>query len=114
MKGNLWFGEQFRFYNFLGKKQADDIVSKSNIHTHFKQYRKSKTYSPTYVYSRRELFQSYVVFLTSKNIVEANIGYIYILLQLIFCSSKLNQVFSQQDPEEANAHPKPKSSSENF
>ena len=30
------------------------------------------------------------------------------------CSSKLNQVFSQQDPEEASAHPKPKSSSENF
>ena len=30
------------------------------------------------------------------------------------CSSKLNQVFSQKDPEGASAHPKPKSSSENF
>merc|ERR1712081_111648 len=30
------------------------------------------------------------------------------------CSPKLSQVFSQQDPEEASVHPKPKSSSENF
>ena len=56
----------------------NDIISKSDIYTRFKQHRKPKKYSPIYVYRRRELFQSDVVFFTNKDMVEVNNGYKYL------------------------------------
>ena len=72
------FGGKFRLAEYVGKKKADDIVTRSDIYTRFKQHRKSKKYSPIYVYNRRELFQSDVVFFTNKDMVEVNNGYRYL------------------------------------
>ena len=72
------FGGKNRLAEYVGKKKADEIVSKSDIYTHFKQHRKPKKYSPIYVYNRRELFQSDVVFFTNKDMVEVNNGYRYL------------------------------------
>ena len=72
------FGGKSRLAEYVGKKKADDIISRSDIYTRFKQHRKTKKYSPIYVYNRRELFQSDVVFFTNKDMVEANNGYRYL------------------------------------
>ena len=48
------------------------------IYTRFKQHRKPRKYSPIYMYSRRELFQSDVVFFTNKDMVEVNNCFIYL------------------------------------
>ena len=66
------FGGKFRLVEYVGKKKADDIVSRSDINTRFKQHRKTKKFSPIYVYNRRDLFQSDVVFFTNRDVVEAN------------------------------------------
>ena len=72
------FGGKFRLDEYVGKKKADDIVTRSDIYTRFKQHRKPKKYSPIYVYNRHELFQSDVVFFTNRDMVEANNGYRYL------------------------------------
>ena len=90
------FGGKYRLYDFVGKKQGDDIVSKSDIYTRFKQHRKSKKYSPIYVYNRRELFQSDVVFFTNKEMVEANNGYRY-LFTTIDVFTKMAWVYPLKD-----------------
>ena len=55
------------------------MISKSDIYTRFKQHKKPRKYSPIYVYNRRELFQSDVVFFTDKDMVEVNNGFKYML-----------------------------------
>ena len=72
------FGGKNRLAEYVGKKKADDIVSRSDIYTRFKQHRKPKKYSPIYVYNRRELFQSDVVFFTNKDMVGVNNCYRYL------------------------------------
>ena len=72
------FGGKNRLVEYVGKKKAEEITSKSDIYTRFKQHRKPKKYSPIYVYNRRELFQSDVVFFKNKDMVEANNGYKYL------------------------------------
>ena len=56
---------KYRLFEYFDKGTVNDIISKSDIYTCFKQHRKPKKYSPIYVYSRRELFQSDVVFFTN-------------------------------------------------
>ena len=72
------FGGKFRLVEYVGKNKAEEVTSKSDIYTRFKQHRKPKKHSPIYVYNRRELFQSDVVFFTNKDMVEANNGYKYL------------------------------------
>ena len=72
------YGGKYRLYEYFGKRKVNDIISKSDIYTRFKQHRKPRKYSPVYVYSRRELFQSDVVFFTNKDMVEANNGFRYL------------------------------------
>ena len=50
------FGGKSRLAEYVGKKKADDIISRSDIYTCFKQHRKPEKYSPIYVYNRAELF----------------------------------------------------------
>ena len=72
------YGGKYRLYKHMNKKQSDKIISKSDIYTRFKQHKKPRKYSPIYVYNRRDLFQSDVVFFTNKDMVEANNGYKYL------------------------------------
>ena len=72
------YGGKYRLYNYFDKKEIDETLSKSDIYTRFKQHKKPRKYSPIYVYSRRELFQSDVVFFTNKDMVAANNGYRYL------------------------------------
>ena len=65
-------------YNYFNKDYVNEALEKSDIYTRFKQHRKPKKYSPIYVYRKRELFQSDVVFFTNKEMVQANDGYRYL------------------------------------
>ena len=54
------------------------IFGRTDIYTRFKQHKKPRKFSPIYVYRKRELFQSDVVFFTNKDMVKANDGYRYL------------------------------------
>ena len=72
------FGGKNTLYNSFNKDDVNKTLEKSDIYTRFKQHRKPKKYSPIYVYRKRELFQSDVVFFTNKEMVQANDGYRYL------------------------------------
>ena len=72
------FGGKYRLYESYAKEDVDKALSKNDTYTRFKQHRRSKTFSPIYVYRKRELFQSDVVFFTRGELVEANHGYKYL------------------------------------
>ena len=72
------FGGKYRVYDAYRKKDVDKALQKSDIYTRFKQHRRAKTFSPIYVYKKRELFQSDTVFFTRPELVEANHGCKYL------------------------------------
>ena len=73
------FGGKYRLYKTYGdKEKVDAALSNNDIYTRFKQHRRSKYFSPIYVYKKRELFQSDVVFFTNKDLVDVNDGYKYL------------------------------------
>ena len=73
------FGGKYRLYESYGdKEKVDTALSNNDIYTRFKQHRRSKYFSPIYVYKKRELFQSDVVFFTNKDLVDVNDGYKYL------------------------------------
>ena len=72
------YGGKYRLYEVYNKKRVDDALHKNNVYTRFKEYRKLKTYSPIYVYKKRELFQSDTIFFTNKDLIKANNGYKYL------------------------------------
>ena len=72
------FGGKFRLYESYAKEEVDKALSKNDTYTQFKQYRRPKKFSPIYVYRKRELFQSDVVFFTRSELVKANHGYKYL------------------------------------
>ena len=72
------FGGKYRLYQYFDKKKANDLLAKSDIYTRFKQHKKPRKFSPIYVYNRRELFQSDVVFFTNEDMVKSNDGYKYL------------------------------------
>ena len=72
------FGSKHRLYEAYAKEDVDKALHKNDTYTSFKQHRRSKSYSPIYVYRKRELFQSDVVFFTKKELVDANNGYKYL------------------------------------
>ena len=75
------YGGKKRLYEIYDKKDVDDALVENNVYTRFKEYRKLSTYSPIYVYKKRELFQSDTIFFTNKDLVAANNGYRY-----LFCT----------------------------
>ena len=50
------FGGKYRLYEAYIKEYVDKALSKNDTYTRFNQYRRPKTFSPIYVYRKRELF----------------------------------------------------------
>ena len=73
------FGGKNQLYKLFKKEEVDESLAKSDVYTRYKQRKKPKRFSPIYVYRKRELFQSDVVFFTNKELVSANGGYKYLL-----------------------------------
>ena len=90
------YGGKDRLYKLYNNKDVDKALSNNDVYTRFKQHRKSKKYSPIYVYKKRELFQSDVVFFTNNEFVEANHGYQY-LFTTIDVFSKMAWVYPMKD-----------------
>ena len=90
------YGGKYRLYNMFKKGDVDRALKNNNIYSRFKQHRKSKKYSPIYVYRKRELFQSDVVFFTNKEFVDANHGYKY-LFTTIDVFTKMAWVYPMKD-----------------
>ena len=76
------FGGKYRLYDVYAKKNVDKALQKSDVYSRFKQHRRTKTFSPIYVYRKRELFQSDVVFFTRQELVQANHGYKYLFVTI--------------------------------
>ena len=90
------YGGKYRLYNIFKKGDVDRALKNNNIYSRFKQHRKSKKYSPIYVYRKRELFQSDVVFFTNKEFVDVNHGYKY-LFTTIDVFTKMAWVYPMKD-----------------
>ena len=90
------FGGKYKLYDLYNKDDVDKALSYNDVYTKFKQHRKSKSYSPIYVYNKRELFQSDVVFFTNNEFVEANHGYKY-LFTTIDVFTKMAWVYPMKD-----------------
>ena len=90
------YGGKYRLYNMFKKGDVDRALKNNNIYSRFKQHRKSKKYSPIYVYRKRELFQSDVVFFTNKEFVGVNHGYKY-LFTAIDVFTKMAWVYPMKD-----------------
>ena len=86
------FGGKYRLYEVYSKEKVDKALKKNDTYTRFKQYRKSKYYSPIYVFKKRELFQSDVVFFTRRELVEKNNGFKF-LFTTIDVFTKMTWVF---------------------
>ena len=76
------FGGKYRLYDVYAKKHVDKALQKSDIYSRFKQHRRATKFSPIYVYRKRELFQSDVVFFTRQELVQANGGYKYLFVTI--------------------------------
>ena len=70
----------YRNYPHLPRSTVDKALLKSEIYTKYKPYRKPKSYSPIYVSQLRELWQADLAFFRSRDIVEANAPYEYLLV----------------------------------
>jgi hypothetical protein len=90
------FGGKYRVYNSFAKKDVDKALEKSDVYSRFKQHRRAKSFSPIYVYRKRELFQSDTVFFTRPELVEANHGYKY-LFTTIDVFTKMAWVYPMKD-----------------
>ena len=86
------YGGKYRVYSYYPKSTVDEALKRSDTYSKFKQYKRSKKYSPIYVYKKRELFQSDVVFFTKPELVSQNNGYKY-LFTTIDVFSKMAWVY---------------------
>ena len=86
------FGGKYQLYNLFDKKEVNSALENNDIYSRFKQHKRAKKYSPIYVYKKRELFQSDVVFFTNQDLVDANNGYKY-LFTTIDVFSKMAWVY---------------------
>ena len=90
------FGGKYRLYDVYAKEHVDKALHKSDVYSRFKQHRRAKTFSPIFVYKKRELFQSDVVFFTRPELVKANNGYKY-LFTTIDVFSKMAWVYPMKE-----------------
>ena len=95
------YGGKYRLYENFDKREVDKALEENDTFTQFKQYRKPKSYSPIYVYKKRELFQSDVVFFSRKELVEVNDGYKY-LFTTIDVFSKMAWIYPMKENKCAN------------
>ena len=63
----------------ISKKGVEEFLSKNDIYSRYRQYKKPRKYSPIYVYKKRELFQADLVSFTNPQYVEVNEGFKYLL-----------------------------------
>ena len=61
------FGSKHRLYEAYAKEDVDKALHKNDTYSSFKQHRRSKSYSPIYVYRKRELFNLMLCFLPKRN-----------------------------------------------
>ena len=47
------FGGKYGLYNIFEKKTVDSALENNDIYTRFKQHKRSKKFSPIYVYKKR-------------------------------------------------------------
>ena len=94
------FGGQYRLYDAYAKKDVDKALHKRDVYSCFKQHIRAKTFSPIYLYRKRELFQSDVVFFTRQELVEANHGYKY-LFTTIDVFTKMAWVYPMKENKNA-------------
>ena len=83
-------------YEILQKGYVDKALKNNDIYTKFKQHKKSKKYSPIYLYRKRELFQSDVIFFTNEEFVDVNDGYRY-LFTTIDVFTKMAWIYPMKD-----------------
>ena len=95
------FAGKYRLYGNFNKRKVDKALEENDTFTQFKQHRKPKSYSPIYVYKKRELFQSDVVFFTRKELVEVNDGHKY-FFTTIDVFSKMAWVYPMKENKCAN------------
>ena len=76
----------------LKRGAITEFLDGNDIYTRFRQHKRAKTYSPIYVFKKRELFQADVVFFTDKDMVKENSGYKY-LFTCIDCFTKRAWVY---------------------
>ena len=74
------------------KDDIKQFLANNEIFTRFKKHRKTRKFSPIYVYTKRELFQADVIFFTNSEMVKANFGFRY-LFTCIDCFSKMAWVY---------------------
>lgn len=86
------FGGKNALYEKFDKDKVDKALTNNDIYTRFKQHKRPSKFSPIYVYKKRELFQSDVVFFTNNELVKANNGYRY-LFTTIDVFSKMAWVY---------------------
>ena len=80
-------------YNpLITKSKINNFLHRNDIYTRFKQHRRTRKFSPIYVYKKRELFQADVVFFTDPDMIKENDGYKYIFT-CIDCFTKMAWVF---------------------
>ena len=74
------------------------MYHKSDIYSRFKQHRQrhAETFSPIYVYRKRELFQYDVVFFKRQELVQASHGYTY-LFTTIYVFTKMAWVYPMKE-----------------
>ena len=77
------FGGKYKSYAHyadIDKATIDNAFAKNDVYTKYAPYRKRKYHNPTYVWRKRELFQSDVVYMDNPLMQEASGGYKYLLV----------------------------------
>lgn len=63
----------------ISKKNLDDILSRSNVYTEFREFKKPKLTPPIRTYGENYLWEADLMFFTHPTFTETNDGYRYIL-----------------------------------
>ena len=77
------FGGKYKSYAHyadIDKTTIDNAFAKNDIYTKYAPHRKRRYHNPTYVWRKRELFQSDVVYMNDPLMEEASGGYKYLLV----------------------------------
>ena len=73
------YGGKYRLYSSFPKNDVDKALLHNDIYTQFFQHKRPKSYTPVYVWSKRELFECDTAYFADKNMVKENNGFKYLL-----------------------------------
>lgn len=85
--------KSYAHYADVDKETIDKAFTKNDIYTKYAPYRKRKYHNPTYVWRKRELFQSDVVYIDDALMQEASGGHKYLLV-IIDCFTRYLWTFA--------------------